>query len=95
MLTKTKVLGTITILPDRSIQVRKDMVISEDGVELSRTYSRYVLAPGDDISRRDDLIKDLAVLLWTPEVLAAAKARKDALLAQFPSTPPLPGTPTP
>ena len=30
----------------KSVQVRKAMVIKKDGVELTRTYHRYVLSPG-------------------------------------------------
>jgi len=74
MLTKSNVTGLISILESAQLQVREDTVISEDGIELSRTYHRYVANPGDDVSMRPQIVKDVATLLWTPEVIAAWKA---------------------
>ena len=39
----------------KSIQVRKAMVIKKDGVELTRTYERYVLSPGE-LDASDNLV---------------------------------------
>jgi hypothetical protein len=75
MLNKTIVFGSIEILQYRQMQVRQDTVIDEDGVELSRTYHRVVYAPGDDVSTKPSPIPELAALLWTPEVVAAFKAK--------------------
>jgi len=73
MLIKEIVIGLITILESRQIQVREDTVVYEDGVELSRTYMRYVMEPGDDVATPHAILKDLANLLWTPEVVATRK----------------------
>ena len=75
MLIKTVVLGSIEIFENRSMQIREDTVITEDGVELSRTYFRYVLNPGDDVTGKPDPIPDLAALLWTIEVILAYKQK--------------------
>ena len=39
----------------KSVQVRKAMVIKKDGVELTRTYQRYVLNPGE-LDASDNLV---------------------------------------
>jgi hypothetical protein len=73
MLTKQVVTGLISILEDKRLQVREDTVILEDTVELSRTYTRYVLNPGDDVSTKSENIQKLTAFLWTTEVIEAWK----------------------
>jgi hypothetical protein len=76
MITKRTEYGMMTILPDGQIQLRQDTVIEEDGVELSRTYHRSVLKPGDDVSTATDArIPVLTAAVWTPDVLSAFTAK--------------------
>ena len=75
MLNKTIVHGSIEILQELQIQVREDTVIDEDGVELSRTFHRYVVVPGDDVSTKSSPIPELANLLWTTEVITNWKLK--------------------
>ena len=83
MLTKVMIVGAIDIQEDGRIGVREDTVVSEDGVELARTYHRRVLEPGTDLSTESDQ-RLLAVAggVWTPDVVTAfsvaAEARKSA-----------------
>jgi len=84
MLTKIIEAGSVEILHDMTMQVREDTVVYEDEVELSRTYSRYVTVPGEDVSSRSQLVRDLANLLWTPEVVAAYKEKHKSI---FPPPP--------
>ena len=39
----------------KTVQVRKATVIKKDGVELTRTYQRYVLSPGE-LDASDNLV---------------------------------------
>ena len=39
----------------KSVQVRKATIIKKDGVELTRTYQRYVLSPGE-LDASDNLV---------------------------------------
>jgi len=55
----------------RHIQVRERTAIVEDGVELSFSYSRYVLNPAADVSSESDEIKGMASALWTDAVKEA------------------------
>ena len=70
-LTKTIVVDRIEVLEDAQIQVRTATVISEDGTELSRSFHRGVLAPGDDTSGLDQRVVDVANAAWTTEVVDA------------------------
>ena len=83
MLTKEIVVGSIEILEGFRMQVREDTVVNEDGVELSRTFLRYVLDPGDDVSARPQIVKDIANFLWTTDVVSNWKLK-------HPLTPPNP-----
>jgi hypothetical protein len=73
MLTKEIVTGSIEIFQDLNMNVREDTIVLEDGVELSRTFFRYSLIPGDDVSTRPQLVKDITALLWTPEAIQSWK----------------------
>ena len=75
MLTKEIVIGSVTILEDRQLQVREDTVVLEDGVELSRTYFRYVVGPGDNVSNRPAFVQQLAKFLWVPAVVKSWQAK--------------------
>ena len=58
----------------KHIQCRHATVIKRDGVEISRSFHRHVIAPGDDTSEMSQECQDLAALLHTPEVVAAYEA---------------------
>ena len=77
MLEKKIEVGLITIMQDKSMQVREDTVVYEDGKEISRTYTRYVALPGDNVDNLLPQVKELAGFLWTPEVIAAWKKKAE------------------
>jgi hypothetical protein len=58
----------------KHIQCRHATVIKEDGVELSRSFHRHVIAPDDDVSNEPKEVQDLVKLFHTPEVIAAYQA---------------------
>ena len=55
----------------KCIQVRTATVIEEDGVELTRSFHRHVVSPGDDISGQSAEVQAIAAVVHTPEVVAA------------------------
>jgi len=73
VLAKNEITDRLEILADATIQVRYKTQITEDGKEISFTYSREVLAPGDDVTGKPDPIPAIAELLWTPEVVQRYK----------------------
>jgi hypothetical protein len=70
----------IEVLGDGKIQVREATYIARDGAidpEFPPRYRRYVLEPGSDVHDKDARIASVAQAVWTPEVVAAHRARSD------------------
>jgi hypothetical protein len=76
-LTEKTVIGSREVLPDGQIQVRTDTIIEKDGVEISRTYHRHVVAPGADVSGEDASVQTVANAVHTAEVIATFKAAQE------------------
>ena len=55
----------------KTIQVRTATIIEEDGVEISRSYHRHVIAPNDDSSKESADVKAMVALFHTDTVKAA------------------------
>lgn len=53
------------------IQVRKITRIMEDGKEISKSFHRHVVSPGDDIKNEDDRTKKIALAIHTSEAVKA------------------------
>ena len=71
-ITKTVKIDKIEIIGDsKHIQVREATIIKEDGVELTRSFHRYVLSPGDDLSLQPTDIQNIANSLWTEELITS------------------------
>jgi len=70
-LSKTIVVDRIEVLERGQVQVRRATVIAEDGTELSRSFHRVVLNPGDDTTGQADRVVDIASATWTTDVVAA------------------------
>lgn len=77
-LTERNVIDKIEVLENGIIQVRRADIIERDGAEISRTYHRWTLTPGQDISDQEQRVKDIANAAWTPEVIAAYLASQPA-----------------
>jgi|TARA_R100001460_G_scaffold94795_1_gene136897 hypothetical protein len=58
----------------KHIQVRTATIIKKDGVEISRAFSRHVVAPDSDTSGESDDVKAIAAQLHTKEVKDAYAA---------------------
>ena len=55
-LTEETVVDVVTALEDGQLQVRTATVIKKDGVEVTRTFSRRVVVPGDDLTDEDSKV---------------------------------------
>ena len=73
-LTEEKVVDQIEVVEDGIVRVRTATVIKKDGVEISRSLHRHMLAPGDDLTGQDARVTAIANATWTDEVVAAYKA---------------------
>ena len=77
----------------KAVQVRKATVIKKDGVELTRSFERYVLQAGNldasdnlvntDISNEPTEVQAICNAVWTSDVKAAWKAK---LIADKPTS---------
>ena len=65
----------------KHVQVRKASVITKDGVELTRSFERYVLTPDMDLTQRSEPNEVVAICnaVWTQEVKDAWKAYQESL----------------
>jgi len=67
----------------KHIQVRTATVIEEDGVELSRSFSRHVVAPDSDSSGESADVKAMVAQFHTDTVKAAyAKHLENSKLSE-------------
>ena len=71
-LTETTVQDKIEIVGDyKHIQVRTATVIKRDGVEISRSFSRHVVAPDADITDESDEVKAICAAVHTDAIKEA------------------------
>jgi len=73
-LIEKQLVDLVELVQSNHIQVRTANIIERDGVEVTRTFHRHVLAPGDDVSEQDPKVQAIANAVWTEEVIAAYQA---------------------
>jgi len=74
-LTERTVEDKIEIVGDyKHVQVRTATVIERDGVEISRSFHRHVVAPGADITGESAEVQAICNAVWTQEVKDAYAA---------------------
>jgi len=74
-LTKKIEIDKIEIVGEyKNIQVRKAIIVSEDGLELSRAFHRYTLSPDADLTDQPADVVSLSNIFWTDEIKAAYQA---------------------
>ena len=56
------------------IQVRTATIVTDDGKEISRTFSRHILNPNSDLTNESDEVKSLASIYFTDDAKAKHKA---------------------
>lgn len=74
MLEKVQIVDRIEVVENGCVQVRTKTAIMEDGKQISGTYHRHVVAPGDDYSAEDARVQVICAATHTPEVVAAYQA---------------------
>jgi len=78
-LTEETVQDKIEIVGDyKHIQVRTATVIKRDGVEISRSFSRHVVAPNDDITGESAEVKTICNAVHTQAVKDAYAAHLES-----------------
>lgn len=75
MLTEETVQDKIEIVgPHKNVQVRTAVVIKRDGAEISRSFSRHVVAPDADITGESAEVQAICNAAHTDEIKAAYAA---------------------
>jgi len=82
MLEKQIVVDQIEVTEFGHVQVRTCTRIIEDGKQLSSTFHRHVVAPGDDYSAEDAKVQAICAAVHTADVVAAYQAEQAAQLPQ-------------
>jgi hypothetical protein len=75
-LTEHTEIDKIEIVQQWNIQVRQATVIEKDGVQVARTFHRWVLTPDSDISGQEQKVQDICNVAWTDEVKSAYETFK-------------------
>ena len=74
-LASTTTIDKTEVLEDGTIQVRQAEIITKDGVEIARNFTRWVRHPGDTGAHTDPSpVPAIASAVWTQEVVSAYEA---------------------
>lgn len=76
---KVTTVDRIEVVDSTFVQVRTKTAILENGTQLSATYHRRAIAPGEDYSGENDQVQKVCKVAHTPDVISAYKA---ALVSQ-------------
>lgn len=80
-LEKTKINDKLEIVDAGSwkvLQIRTATIIKDDGEEVSRSFHRRVITPGDDWSSEDEEIKTICDMIMTTERINAYKEAQES-----------------
>ena len=58
----------------KHVQVRTATIIERDGIEISRSFHRHVVNPGDDTSGESAEVQAICAAVHTADIIAAYQA---------------------
>jgi hypothetical protein len=70
----------IEVIANGILQVRTKTAVLEDGEEITRSFHRHVVAPGDDYSAEDARVQAICAATHTADVVAAYAAEQAKLV---------------
>ena len=83
-LTEEKIEDKIEIIGQyKHIQVREATIIKRDGEEISRSFSRHVVSPLDDVSGESAEVQSIAAAVHTQAIKDAYQAHLDAQASEM------------
>jgi hypothetical protein len=86
-ITKSTTVDQITVTENGIVHYREATRIMEDGNQISQTYHRNSLVPGQDLTGIPANVVAHCNLAWTAEVIAAYQAQVAAQAIQFQGAP--------
>jgi hypothetical protein len=81
-LTKTTTVDQITVTENGIVLYREATRIMEDGNQISQTFHRTSLTPGQDLANQPANVVAICNTVWTAEVIAAYQAQLAAQESQ-------------
>mgnify|MGYP006281692415 CR=1 FL=1 len=66
----------IEVTEGNFVQVRTKTAIIENGEQISDSFHRHVIAPGEDYSAEDARVQVICAVVQTPEVIAEYQAQQ-------------------
>ena len=69
MITKETAVDQITVTENGIVLYREVTRIMEDDTELTKTYHRTSLTPGQDLTGQPEKVVAICNVVWTPEVI--------------------------
>ncbi len=82
-LTKTTTIDQITVVENGIVLYREATRIMEDGNQISQTYHRTSLTPGQDLTGQPANVVAICNAAWTTEVIDAYNAQIAAQAAEM------------
>ena len=76
-LTKNVSIDKIEVIENGIVQVRQATKIIEDGQEISLSYHRWSLTPGQDVLDQNQRVQNVCLAVWTSDVIQAYKSQPD------------------
>lgn len=73
---KIQYVDRIEVVENGSVQVRTKTSIIESGQQISASFHRHVVCPGDDYNNEDERVQAICAATHTPEVIDAYNASK-------------------
>lgn len=70
-LEKINAVDLIEVTENGCVQVRTKTIIMEDGQQISSSFHRHVIVPGQGYASEDQRVKAICAVTHTPEVIAA------------------------
>ena len=67
----------IEVVENKTVQVRQATIITEDGNQVSRTYHRWCITPGEDYSTQEQQVQDICKVAHTKEVIDVYKVQQE------------------
>lgn len=64
MLTETKIIDQIVVGDNNVVHVRESNIILRDGVEVTRSFHRTTLTPGQDVSAWPQKVQGICAAVW-------------------------------
>ena len=77
-LTKTTNIDQITVTENGTVLYREATRIMEDGNEISKTFHRTSLTPGQDLTGIPNNVVAICNVAWTADVITAYQAQLEA-----------------